>query len=387
MLARASAGETLTLAGVRAGSGAVSSAAAAKALTGLISEVCSGTSSAPAVSGGQISMIVEIRNDVEGGLDTGFLMSEFGIFAQVGDDQPALLYYAALGDGRAQQVLPLSEGLDIHRFPVAIAVTGEIAVTLGYPAGAFVTQEELEAALEQLDMSGFVQRAGDTMTGPLVLPGDPTADLQAAPKQYVDSALADITPAGIGAAPASHTHAATDITSGVLPLARGGTGGASAAAGLYQLVNNTTALNASGLSATDCFGIADVSAGDGKKLQLGQLTTYLLNNLGAARIQTGSYVGTGTYGSSNPCSLTFDFVPRFVVVSKQQSSETHANRIILIMVYGVTYCPYDYDGSGGTTKNICISGWGTKIIKWYQDTSESRQFNSSGAAYYWVAIG
>ena len=30
---------------------------------------------------------------------------------------------------------------------------------------------------------------------------------------------------------------------------------------------------------------------------------------GFAKIQTGSYVGTGTYGASNPCSLTFDFVP------------------------------------------------------------------------------
>ena len=29
---------------------------------------------------------------------------------------------------------------------------------------------------------------------------------------------------------------------------------------------------------------------------------------GKARIQTGSYVGTGTYGASNPCSLTFDFM-------------------------------------------------------------------------------
>ena len=27
---------------------------------------------------------------------------------------------------------------------------------------------------------------------------------------------------------------------------------------------------------------------------------------GFAKIQTGSYVGTGTYGASNPCSLTFE---------------------------------------------------------------------------------
>lgn len=34
-----------------------------------------------------------------------------------------------------------------------------------------------------------VSKAGDTMTGPLVLPADPTAALQAAPKQYVDNSV------------------------------------------------------------------------------------------------------------------------------------------------------------------------------------------------------
>ena len=33
----------------------------------------------------------------------------------------------------------------------------------------------------------YVLRSGDTMTGPLVLPGDPTQELEAATKQYVDS--------------------------------------------------------------------------------------------------------------------------------------------------------------------------------------------------------
>ena len=33
----------------------------------------------------------------------------------------------------------------------------------------------------------YVKKTGDTMTGPLVLPGDPTTDLQAATKQYVDA--------------------------------------------------------------------------------------------------------------------------------------------------------------------------------------------------------
>ena len=36
---------------------------------------------------------------------------------------------------------------------------------------------------------------------------------------------------------------------------------------------------------------------------------------GKAKIQTGSYVGTGTYGASNPCSLTFNFMPKFLFFS------------------------------------------------------------------------
>lgn len=155
LLARAAAGEGLTLTGVKFGSGAVASAAAAKALTGLISEKAAGTSSGPAVSGGQLSLIAEYRNDLGGGLTAGFTISEFGIFAKVGDDTPALLYYAALGD-KAQPVQPISEGLDVHRFPVAVGVTGEVAVTLSYPAGAWVTGAQLEEALKEIDLSGYI---------------------------------------------------------------------------------------------------------------------------------------------------------------------------------------------------------------------------------------
>lgn len=39
-----------------------------------------------------------------------------------------------------------------------------------------------------LGQNNYVKRTGDAMTGPLVLPGDPTEDLQAATKQYVDTA-------------------------------------------------------------------------------------------------------------------------------------------------------------------------------------------------------
>jgi len=51
-----------------------------------------------------------------------------------------------------------------------------------------------------------VAKAGDTMTGPLVLNADPSATLGAATKGYVDTGLS-------GKAAAAHTHAWADITS------------------------------------------------------------------------------------------------------------------------------------------------------------------------------
>jgi len=82
----------------------------------------------------------------------------------------------------------------------------------------YYTETEVDGLLAGKSDTGhthaeYVAKAGDTMTGPLVLPGDPTAALEAATKQYVD--------AGLGAkADTGHTHAGADITSGTIADAR-----------------------------------------------------------------------------------------------------------------------------------------------------------------------
>ncbi len=53
--------------------------------------------------------------------------------------------------------------------PVQVDETGKVVATASVP-------------------DEYVLRSGDTMTGPLVLPGDPTQKLEAATKGYVDSA-------------------------------------------------------------------------------------------------------------------------------------------------------------------------------------------------------
>lgn len=160
MLARAAAGEVLQLTGVAVGQGVVETKTAAVALTALVDQVAEATSTTPAVSGEQITMIVEYRNDMNGGLTTGFRLSEVGVFAQISDEVPALLYYIALGD-MAHAVQALEEGLDIHRFPLAIAVTDEVTVTLGYPANAFLTADDLEKALG----AGYIPEAEKGVAG------------------------------------------------------------------------------------------------------------------------------------------------------------------------------------------------------------------------------
>lgn len=209
LLARAAAGETLTLTGVKFGSGVVASAAAAKALTALISEQAAGTSSTPAVSGGQLSLIAEYRNDLSGGLADGFTLAEFGVFAKVGDDTPTLLYYAALGD-KAQAVQPYSEGLDVHRFPVAVAVTGDVNVTLSYPASAWVTSAQLEEALAEIDLSGYLKtdqvgaaNGAASLDESGKVPSDQLPEMNYAPashaSQHASGGSDEITPAAIGA--------------------------------------------------------------------------------------------------------------------------------------------------------------------------------------------
>jgi hypothetical protein len=62
--------------------------------------------------------------------------------------------------------------------------------------------------------SQSINPAGDTMTGPLVLPGNPTTNLQAAPKQYVDGRVSRSGDTMTGALTAPDFFAGTTATTG-----------------------------------------------------------------------------------------------------------------------------------------------------------------------------
>ena len=97
------------------------------------------------------------------------------------------------------------------------------------------------------------------------------------------------------------------------------------------------------------------------------------------RIETGSYVGTGTYGESNPNSLTFQFQPKFVVICKELAE---ANFVVL--PYGVkSFITY----VGGASDNSSVFTWGEKSLTWYSVRGDTPQLNRAKANYRYVAFG
>lgn len=110
------------------------------------------------------------------------------------------------------------------------------------------------------------------------------------------------------------------------------------------------------------------------------------------KISTGSYTGTGTYGSSNPNSLTFDFVPRLIGISIDYNSSNEAGSAIFV-------CPKiggAYNSGGGASGIAVFSSLVTvypyssadgKTVYWVSSNSERNQFNSIGIVYNYIAIG
>ena len=165
---------------------------------------------------------------------------------------------------------------------------------------------------------------------------------------------------------------------GAVPIASGGTNGTSAASGINNLISGLSQITP---ASNDLFPFRDVSGNTGGSVTLANLAVALGNNgvitpsnlatqasaLGFTKIQTGSYVGTGTYGVDNPNSLTFDFVPKFVIVTPDLVNSGDSQGYIGIFIYGVAFAQFFYNGAstGADDMNLIVSGWGTNTLKWY----------------------
>ena len=132
-----------------------------------------------------------------------------------------------------------------------------------------------------------------------------------------------------------------------------------------------------------------------------------------ARIQTGSYVGTGTYGANNPCSLTFDFEPKFLLFFQQNIIQNYPDASPPLPPIDNVWSLITEGIWANNILNICYENayrkgcvvnkvaWG-KTVTWYSvnlsqgsdgviennnNISARTQFNISGTIYKYVGIG
>lgn len=150
LLASMVAGQTLTITKAVMGEGTADNAEAARQLTNLITPGPEATSTTPTVDGNAVNMIVEYRSDLNGGLQEGFWIGEFGIFGKVGDGAETMIGYGSLGDAK-QYVSAYVAGAapDVRRYPVSITVTTGIQVDVAYPAEAWMTAEDVAEYFNQ----------------------------------------------------------------------------------------------------------------------------------------------------------------------------------------------------------------------------------------------
>lgn len=92
------------------------------------------------------------------------------------------------------------------------------------------------------------------------------------------------------------------------------------------------------------------------------------------QMQTGHYVGSGVYGSDNKNSLTFNFVPKIVIVMKQTLTDLGVESTFI------------YIGQPGSESNKLFM-LHDKTLSWYNTDSAAAQCNSSSGVYYYIALG
>ena len=111
----------------------------------------------------------------------------------------------------------------------------------------------------------------------------------------------------------------------------------------------------------------------------GDFSDLFGNVIPSVKIEIGSYVGTGTAGSSNPNILTFNGKPAVVMVMRQDNTDTC---LMAPMIYG---CLETTISSTNTTRNTLNLEWGDNFVK-YWSPYVSEQHNVEGKTYIFYGI-
>ena len=120
-----------------------------------------------------------------------------------------------------------------------------------------------------------------------------------------------------------------------------------------------------------------------------------------AKIASGQYTGTGTFGESNKNSLTFPFVPKIVFISTPStvaSGTSYATRFAPATFVNGTNIGFISQSTEDANRSYDIPLtliWADKTLSWYyvntsttsSGMTAANQMNYGGMVYKWVAIG
>ena len=100
------------------------------------------------------------------------------------------------------------------------------------------------------------------------------------------------------------------------------------------------------------------------------------------RIAYGSYVGNGTYGESNPVSLSFDFCPLLVFITSNSTGGYPASPCILMRNINTAHP----SSSDRESYRLSVS-WSDNGVSWYGSNTAGQQENYNGRTYVYVVVG
>lgn len=139
------------------------------------------------------------------------------------------------------------------------------------------------------------------------------------------------------------------------------------------------------MSSVDCIQLGEGENENERTLQVYDYQLLGSNGIVPSErlpIASGTYTGTGKCGEKYPNTLTFDFVPKILIVSKKGSANAtgggtfiwiNPNSTLTFINNGSSYWP-----------KVSIEG---TVISWYNADSSGYQLNSSNDLYNYFAIG
>ena len=107
-----------------------------------------------------------------------------------------------------------------------------------------------------------------------------------------------------------------------------------------------------------------------------------------ANISFGTYIGTGSAGSSSKKELTFSFTPVVVIVAGAGGRDSEKHEVSAVFIRNHTTGTYT-TAKNGEAKCVELScSWNGKKLSFYSSSGTAlEQLNAQGESYNYIALG